>query len=217
MATTGTATTRANGPARRMAIAAISVAVLVGVIALDTTVVKIGSDADLRLQAFDPNRFGQAEFPRIREYVVERAPEAQMLAEQLGTDKKSAIATYGTMAGAFPIMTVRLTGTLGEGKSGIFDVDVQGLPDGLAVRVQTGPAINGTELRDIPGDIEFGAFKNQIEYQDAGAGINRAMATEVLEDLERNALTGRTVTVTGAFTLINPKNWLITPVALEVK
>ena len=43
------------------------------------------------------------------------------------------------------------------------------------------------------------------------------MATEVLEDLERNALTGRTVTVTGAFTLINPKNWLITPVALEVK
>ncbi|WP_292068785.1 DUF2291 domain-containing protein [Marivita sp. XM-24bin2] len=191
--------------------------VLLGAIALDTKVVAIGGDEDLRQQAFDPDRFGRDEFPRIRDFVTERAPDAGDLATELAADKSAAVADYGTMAGAFPVMPVELTGTVGEGKSGIFAVDVPGLPDGVSIRVQTGPAINGTELRDIVGDIEFGAFKNQIEYQDAGAGINRAMAAGVLSDLDRETLTGKTISVIGAFTMINPKNWLVTPVALEVQ
>ena len=97
------------------------------------------------------------------------------------------------------------------------DVNVDGMPDGYKIRVQTGPAINGTELRDVPGDIEFGAFKNQIEYQDAGAAINRAMSEATLSDLDRDSLSGKTISVTGAFTMINPKSWLVTPVALEVQ
>ncbi len=72
------------------------------------------------------------------------------------------------------------------------------MPEGTKIRLQSGPAINGTELRDISGDIEFGAFKNQIEYQDAGAGLNRAMAAEVLDGLDRDTLTGKTATVAGA-------------------
>lgn len=217
MATTSTATASATRATRRNVIVAIAGVVLIGAIALDTKVVTIGGEEDLRQQAFDPDRFGRSEFPRIRDFVLDRAPEAPALATELAADKKAAIAAYGTQAGAFPVMAVKFTGTVGEGKSGIFNVDVPGLPDGAKIRVQTGPAINGTELRDIVGDIEFGAFKNQIEYQDAGAGINRAMSASVLEDLDRDALTGKTISVTGAFTMINPKNWLVTPVALEVQ
>lgn len=195
---------------------AIAAVVLLGAIALDTRVVAIGGDEDLRQQAFDPDRFGREEFPRIREFVIDRAPDAALLAEELAADTSAATAAYGTMAGAFPVMTVSFTGTVGEGSSGIFTVEVPGLPDGATIRVQTGPAINGTELRDIVGDIGFGDFRNQIEYQNAGAGINRAMAAQVLADLDRDALPGATISVTGAFTLINPTNWLVTPVALEV-
>ncbi len=190
---------------------------MLGAIALDTKVVAIGGEEDLRQQAFDPDRFGVDEFPRIREFVMDRAPEAADLARELAEDKAAATAAYGTMAGAFPVMTVKFTGTVGEGKSGIFNIDVPDMPEGTGIRVQTGPAINGTELRDIVGDIEFGAFKNQIEYQDAGAGINRAMSADVLADLDRDSLQGKTISVTGAFTMINPKNWLVTPVALEVQ
>ena len=43
--------------------------------------------------------------------------------------------------------------------------------------MQTGPAINGTDLRDAPGEIKFGQFTNQIEYQNAGAALNNAMKT----------------------------------------
>lgn len=216
MAMTGTGSKTGTKATRRKAIAAAAVVVVIAAIAIDTTVVAIGSDADLRQQAFDPDRFGQTEFPRIRDIVRDRAADAATLATELAADKKAAIAAYGTMAGAFPVIAVAFSGTVGDGKSGIFGVEVDGLPDGTQIRIQTGPAINGTELRDISGDIEFGAFTNQIEYQNSGAGINRAMAAEVLSDLDRDTLAGRTISVTGAFTMINPKNWLVTPVSLEV-
>lgn len=203
-------------PSRGKLIAGLVLVAGLAAIALDTTVVEIGSDGDTREQAFDPDRFGQEEFPRIRDFVVERAPGAVALAQQLDADRSGAVDAYGTMAGAFPVMTVSVTGEVGEGSSGVFNVDVDGLSE-VIVRVQTGPAINGTELRDVVGDIEFGDFTNQIEYQDAGSGINRAMAAEVLDGLDRDALPGSTISVTGAFTLINPSNWLVTPVALEVQ
>lgn len=191
--------------------------VLLGAMALDTKVVIIGSDEDFRQQVFSPDAFGQAEYPRIRALVNARAVEAVSLAQKLTADKKKATEDHATIAGAFPVFPVKFTGTVGEKSSGNLNVTVDGLPDGAKIRVQSGPAINGTELRDFPGDIEFGAFTNQIEYQDAGAGINRAMIAAVLSDLDREALPGSTISVVGVFTMINPKNWLVTPVEFEIK
>lgn len=191
-------------------------AVVLGAMALDTKVVRVGSQEDLRQQAFNPDRFGAETFPRVRDYVVGKAPAAPALYEALVADKDAAIAEFGTKAGIGAVMPVTFTGVLGEAKAGVFNVSIDGLPENVRVRLQSGPAINGTDLRDVTGDIAFGAFKNQIEYQDAGSGINRAMSAEVLVGLDRDALTGKTVTVTGAFTLINPRNWLVTPVAFEV-
>ena len=183
--------------------------------ALDTTVVTIGSDEDTRVAGFSPDAYGAEQFPRIREDITTRAVDAATLAAALAEDKAAAAAQYGT-GGAMPVLPVRLSGTVGEGKAGIYDVAVEGVED-VRIRVQTGPAINGTDLRDAPGDIAFGEFKNQIEYQDAGAGINRAMKAEVLEGLDTSDLSGRQMTVTGAFKLINPKMWLITPVEVSVQ
>ena len=119
-------------------------------------------------------------------------------------------------SGVGTVMPVSFTGVVGEGKSGIYSIAVDGLPPETKIRLQTGPAINGTDLRDATGEIQFGQFKNQIEYQNAGAGINNAMKQAVLAKLDSSALAGRTVHVVGAFTLVNPKNWLVTPVRLDV-
>lgn len=194
----------------------VGVAVL-GAIALDTTVVRVGSESDLRQQAFSPDAYGAEAFPRIRDVVTERAVPATDLAAAIAADQDAAIAEYGTPASTGAIMMTTLTGTAGEPRAGVYPLEVEGLPDDLTVRVQTGPAINGTDLRDAPGDIAFGDFTNQIEYQDAGSGINRAMADEVLEPIDTANLTGKQITVTGVFRLINPRNWLITPVAMEVQ
>ena len=87
----------------------------------------------------------------------------------------------------------------------------------MKVRIQTGPAINGTELRDATGTVSFGQFTNQIEYQNAGSALNNEMKKAILAPIDTDALAGKTVSVVGAFRLINPKSWLVTPVRLEVQ
>lgn len=217
MATSSSAPVGVSSSRWRSFLAIAGVLVLVCAMAVDTTVVLIGGEEDLREQAFDPDAYGNDEFPRIRDFVIDKAPEASVLAQELAADKAAAVASYGTSAGVFPVMPVTFTGIAGESSSGILNISIEGMPEGTGLRLQTGPAINGTDLRDVVGDISFGSFKNQIEYQDAGAGINRAMASQILNNLDRETLTGKSITATGAFTMINAKNWLITPVALEVQ
>ena len=205
-----------NGSRAKFVVAGVVAAVIAG-IAVDTHVVPIGSEQDLRQQGFNATIYGQQEFPRIRENIATRAVNAPQLAAEIAEDQATAVARHGVGDGIGPVIPVRFTGIIGEGRSGIHDVTIDGLPDGVRVRVQTGPAINGTELRDATGDISFGQFRNQIEYQDAGSALNRAMASEVLADLNRDTLEGSTVTVTGAFRLINPANWLVTPIELVLQ
>ena len=206
-----------RGPSKFLKISLLAAIALIAAIALDTKVVVVGSQEDARQEGFNPDQFGAEQFPRIRDMVMQKAPAALLLAEKLADDKKAALKEFATMAGAFPVLPIHLTGVVGKGASGIFNITIEGLPEGTKVRVQTGPAINGTELRDITGDIAFGKFKNQIEYQDAGAGINRAMSSSILTDLDRDNLSGKAIDVKGVFKLINPKNWLVTPVSLEIK
>ncbi|MGQ0564973.1 MAG: DUF2291 family protein [Gemmobacter sp.] len=209
---------KAPPSSRRGLLITVGVAVaLLAAIAADTKVVAIGSDLDVRQQAFSPDAWGAAEFPRVRVVILEKAVDALVLAPAVLADKVAAGKQYGTPASTGSIMMVRATGVVGEGKSGIHALSVDGMPPDIRVRLQTGPAINGTDLRDAPGDIAFGAFKNQIEYQDAGAGLNRAMKAAVLDGIDTANLTGKTVEVVGAFRLVNPKNWMITPVQVTVK
>jgi len=208
---------RRSGPGVGVLVCAGVALVLAAAIALDTTVVRIGSDEAAGPVAFSPQRFGETEFPRIKGLIEERAVDAATLAAALTADKAAATAQYGVAAGGASVFPVKFTGTFGEAKAGNYTVAVPGLPEGQAVRVQTGPAINGTELRDATGTIEFGQFTNQIEYQDAGSALNNAMKAAVLAGLDTKALAGKTVTVVGAFRLVNPKNWLVTPVSMSVQ
>ncbi len=192
-------------------------AVVVALMAWDTKVVRIGSALDARQAAFSPETYGAETYPKIRDAIVAKAVDAVTLAKAIAADKDAAIAQYGTPGGVGPVFAVSFTGTVGERKSSLFAVAVDGLADGPLIRIQSGPAINGTELRDATGTVSFGQFTNQIEYQDAGSALNNEMKIEVLHDLDRDTLTGKTVSVVGVFRLINPKAWLVTPVVLDVK
>ncbi|PYE84839.1 DUF2291 family protein [Pseudoroseicyclus aestuarii] len=207
-------------PARsglRIGIGAVALIALLAAMALDTTVVRDGSDLDLQAQGFSPEAYGAETFPVIQASVQERAVEAPTLAEAIATDKAAAGEEYGVPGGIGPVFPVSFTGTVLEGSAGIYAVAVDGVPDDVTIRVQTGPAINGTDLRDSTGEITFGQFTNQIEYQDAGAAINDAMKEQVLAPLDTSDLTGSTIAVTGVFKMINPANWLVTPVEMAVQ
>jgi predicted lipoprotein len=191
--------------------------IVIGAIAADTKVVKIGSEHDVREQGFQPETYGAAEFPKVQADVEKRAVDAVTLANAVLADKKAAGEKYGVATTTGPVLPVSMTGTFGERKANLNEFKVDGMPDGITVRVQTGPAINGTDLRDATGKIEFGQFTNQIEYQDAGSAINNEMKKATLGSLDPEKLTGKAATVVGVFKLINPKNWLVTPVKVDVK
>jgi len=194
----------------------VAAVVVVGAIGFDTKVVKIGSDADVRQQAFSPEAYGATEFPKVKASVEERAADAVEVGNALAADKDAAGKKYG-VGSVNPVISIKFTGTVEERKSNYNVIKVNRFPEGMAIRVQTGPAVNGTDLRDATGTIEFGQFKNQIEFQNAGSALNNEMKKQVLEGVDVNNLVGTTVSVTGVFKLVNPKNWLVTPVGFEVK
>jgi len=194
----------------------ISVAVvLLAVMAWDTTVVPIKAEEESGATKLE--QFAEETFPEIRRYVDEHAISADKLASALEKDKSAAVERYGVPAGIGAIIPVTVSGVVGKGDSGTYEIKSDDVPDDLVIRVQTGPAIYGTALRDATGEIEFGQFKNQIEYQNAGSALNNAMKAQVLSDIDTQNLKGKTVTVKGVFQLINPNNWLVTPVNIRVE
>ncbi len=210
-------TARGKGASRAPLILGILGVALVAAMAYDTRIVTIGGEHDVQAEVFSPVTYGAKAFPEIRASVESRAVEASQLAGEIAADKAAATEKYGISGGTGPVFPVKFTGTVGEGKSGLYKIAVPGMPAETTVRVQTGPAINGTDLRDATGTIAFGQFKNQIEYQNAGAAINDQMKKDVLAGIDASALAGKTVTVTGVFRLVNPKNWLVTPVAMSAQ
>lgn len=209
--------TRHRRPRRAGLLPGLLVVAFIAAAGFDTAVVSVGSEADHRQAAFDPAVFADEHFPQIRSYIIDNAVEARVLSEAINADSAAAASRYGVSAGIGAVIPISFTGTVGKGSNGVFSVSVEGMPAGRSIRVQTGPAITGTDLRDATGTIRFGQFTNQIEYQDVGSAINDVVKSEVLEGLDRESLPGRQITAIGVFRLINPDNWFVTPVALEAQ
>ncbi|WP_250527799.1 DUF2291 domain-containing protein [Caballeronia sp. GAWG2-1] len=202
----------------RVVIGIVLLAILLIAMAMSTKIVKIGSGADTQTKEFEPEAYGKKQFPKTQAAIEKRAVDAAALAAAIAKDQDAAGKQYGIAGGGIgPEMSVKFSGVAGKEDSGVYEVKVPGLPDSLVIRVQTGPAINGTDLRDATGDISFGQFTNQIDYQNAGYAINTEMKKQVLSKVDTAKLTGKTVDVVGVFQLINPNGWLVTPVKLDAK
>ena len=194
-----------------------AVLVLLAAMALDTKAVRIGSAQDVQAGAFSAPAYGKAHFPKVQSEIESRAVDAAVLAAAMAKDPAAAATKYGVPAPAGPEYSVKFTGKVGKQDFGVYDVAIPGVPDTIHVSVQTGPAIMGTDLRDATGSIKFGDFHNQIEYQNAGSALNNAMKAEVLSKVDVSDLTGKTISVVGAFEPTDPAEWVITPITLTVQ
>ncbi len=202
-------------PRLRLVVASAALVALIAAMALDTKVVRIGAGSDVQSGAFSPVAYGKAEFPKVQAAIEGRAVDAATLATAIAKDQAAAAKSYGVEASAGPEMAVKFKGVAGTSDAGVYRVSVDGVP--ATVLLQTGPAINGTDLRDATGTVSFGQFTNQIEYQNAGSALNREMKKQILSKLDTGNLTGKTLSVVGVFQLIDKDNWLVTPVKLDVQ
>ncbi|QNA93378.1 MULTISPECIES: DUF2291 family protein [unclassified Microbacterium] len=201
----------------RKIVQAVIVVALIAFVAVGTKVLPIDGDSAPGPSAFDPATFGATQFPKIEDFVSAHAVEAKELADAIAADLADAAEKYATTGPSGPVYSVEITGVVGQADAGIAPIAVTGLSPDLQIRVQFGPAVNGTDLRDVAGDIEFGQFRNQIEYQNAAAAINDELKAKTLSSIDVSSLSGKTVTVVGAFTFVSPTAWFVTPVEVQTE
>ncbi|ACI57907.1 conserved hypothetical protein (plasmid) [Rhizobium leguminosarum bv. trifolii WSM2304] len=174
--------------------------------------------------AFDPNAKVEAIWqPEVVPYFEKRAGALKDVMQLATSNPDAAGEKYGNprkQSSSPWTYAVKITGkvvaTDTASRAATLDVDADG--DGKAdAKVQIGPALRGTALRDTLEFVNFNEFKNQIEWAQFGKAFNEKANTAFLAAVPRDGLTGKTVTVIGAFPL--PKSGelpLVTPSELKV-
>ncbi|MGV2100902.1 DUF2291 family protein [Rhizobium sp. 21-4511-3d] len=174
--------------------------------------------------AFDPNAKVEAIWQsqavpyfekragELKDVVAAVAAGADQAGEKYGNPKKQASSPW-TYAVKFTGKVV-VADTQSRAATLDVDVDGDGKPD---AKVQIGPALRGTALRDTLDFVNFNEFKNQIEWAQFGKAFNEKANTAFLSAIPRDGITGKTVTVVGAFPLPSGSDLpLVTPSELTV-
>lgn len=94
------------------------------------------------------------------------------------------------------------------------DIDGDGKAD---VRIQIGPVIKGTAIRDSLDFVSFNDFKNQIQWAEFGKAFNVHINGMTLEKLPRDGLEGKKVEALGAYPLPSSgQPALLTPATITI-
>lgn len=89
-----------------------------------------------------------------------------------------------------------------ETKSRAAYIDVDSNGDGKPdLRVQIGPTVRGSAIRDSLDFVSFNEFRNQIDWAQFGKALNTRANDEVLSKLPREDLIGMKVKAEGAFAM----------------
>ncbi|MBY5829462.1 DUF2291 domain-containing protein [Rhizobium leguminosarum] len=174
--------------------------------------------------AFDPNAKVEAIWhSEAVPYFEKRAGDLKDVMQLSASSPDAAGEKYGNprkQSSSPWTYAVKITGKVvaadTASRAATLDVDADG--DGKAdAKVQIGPALRGTALRDTLDFVNFNEFKNQIEWAQFGKAFNEKANAAFLSAVPREGLVGKTVTAIGAFPL--PKSGelpLVTPSELKV-
>ena len=165
----------------------------------------------------DPVSYAEKNYDSTIAYIQDNAIDLTGLVTELRADEEGTSRARGARDGeAAYTFPVTLTGTIEKGGFGQVNVVVDGMPGGVVVSVQTGPALTGTALRDVTGQTTFDMFENQIDYAQVGLSLNEPLKAGVLAENDLASMVGRRVTVVGAFAYSDPAHIVVTPVSVEV-
>ncbi|RUU13660.1 DUF2291 family protein [Mesorhizobium sp. USDA-HM6] len=174
--------------------------------------------------AFNPDkRVEEIWASKVIPYLQQKAGPFAEVHALAKTDPAAAGAKYGNpkkQANSPWTFAVRVEGKIvaanTQSRAATIDVDVDG--DGKAdARVQIGPAMRGTALRDSLDFVQFNDFTNQIDFAQFGKAFNAHADKTMLSKLPRDGLEGRTAKVLGAYAVEGSQDLaLVTPAEAEI-
>jgi predicted lipoprotein len=185
---------------------------------LDTKFLSPEAAAKLNPAAFSAESYAKKEFPKVAESIKAKATDIAVLAPAVTKDLAAAGKQYGNDLGsnafAFP---VKATGTADEVDANFVLLAVPGVPADTKVRIPIGAAVSGTPVRDATGEIKFGDFTGQTDFQSVANQFKLRIQADVLSKVDPPSMKGKTVTVYGAWATGGPpKSFIIQPVSIEV-
>jgi predicted lipoprotein len=183
------------------------------------TVVKIEDvEKAVQSEAFDPIAYVDGIWdskllPAFNEGAVE-LPNilSEMQPDTNGTTSKENLTAIANEYGLITVGEAHIYMVKGRGKVvdintetslGTMEVALDGYNGPIKVLIYIGSRIpsDETSVRDAVGFINFGDFKEQTEYGKVASEINKRIISQVLGSVEKESLTGKTISFTGAFNI----------------
>lgn len=192
----------------------------------ETAIAADASGDDARTDIRIKETFDSKLIPHVRDSALPIAELQSVLANGLDA-AGDAHGMRGAGIGAAWNFPVTGTGTVVNSKLDSrarwlgLDIDGDGSQD---IRVQLGPVIKGTALRDVAPFYNFDAFRDQIEFAKLGRAINDQIkdmidvgTAETPEDLAAK-LSGKSVDFTGVIPLRSTgEAMVLTPIDVQVQ
>ncbi len=172
---------------------------------------------DIRNAARLEETFEAQLLPRINDTAVSVVALTERLAQEDVAAVGAEIGNQGSGQGAAWNFSIMDTGTIVAAKTDTsartadLDVDADGTAD---VRVQLGPVIRGTALRDVAPFYVFDDFRDQIEFAKLSRAINNKIKPALV--VPEGDLVGTKLSFTGVAPLKRAGDDLVvTPIQLE--
>ena len=101
-------------------------------------------------------------------------------------------------------------------KNEMINLDLAPYDKNPDVKIQIGPVIKQTSIRDSLDFIKFDDFENQIEYATVSNSYNNLVIDKVLKGINFNNSVNKEIEFIGAFTFEKTGGIIITPVNIKV-
>ncbi len=166
---------------------------------------------------FSAATWASEEFPGISDTVVERAVDLNVLIPAMEEDESAAFSQYGVDSGGKFTVPVTVTAPVDAADENFIELKLDEFPK-YTVRVAAGNTYNGVAVRDVTGEVSFGDFKDQTTFQQVANELKDVGLSEVIDPIDRGALSGKTITVYGAWVSGGPaETFIIHPVKVEIQ
>lgn len=191
---------------------------LIVAMVLGTKFVSATASANSQPKAFNATQYAQQKWPSVATALEQKAVDVPTLAGAMDANVADAGKKYGQDLGAGSFaFAVKATGTVTAVDDNFITISVPGMPRGDIVRIPLGLALNGLPLRDATGQIHFGDFTNQTDYQDVANAFQAISRQDVLGKITPADLKGKQITVIGAIASGGPAHaYSINPAKIEV-